>query len=700
VTVQPPSRDRAVAAPRDTGAVIMRILAVIAGVAIALGAAELLGGDEENAAAPDSRSQVPCQVASSVGPHLSFLASPVTGPPTEAAAAHASTEGPVLPGDPLLPWSEVVTDAGEAVPGALVLLGDLDSPSWSDIAGGDGRFVLSEFPSYDTLRAVAVRGGEAWIGSTPVDGGPFPWTVVVRPPASSYERVVVVRVLDPVGRPIPRATAVPVSGRARGESPAGEGFRVSGGAFVVPAARWHRGEAPVFLLQEPRDEENRPLPLGEATVAVDPEGPAEVEVRLPSGGLVGGRLLDADGSPRPGATLTFQQHPVAASGVARVTSTLTDRDGRFLFASGPGGGRLQATALAGSGPVVAAPGETELVVQLREEASLRLLVVDFRGDPVESGRVYAKVVDEGDRRAWRALATDGTCTLSGLPAGCEVALSVSAGGSIRHEGSYRVDDSLLRIELPRAAVLRGRVVDSHGGGVPGATVFASPPGDLAAPWTTADLSGPDGVFSLDGIPADAPVRLSVGDGARVLLEREIVAGGGEEIVLALSAAEEFLLVYVDGGDGRTESAPVVVSSGGRVVARGYALDLPALVAIPAADLAPCVDVAVGPTTWYAAFAIIHGVPSRGILRPDMERTVAVKGRVLHADGRSAAFARGRAEGQGGLAVVFEADAQGRFRAYGLPPGPVIVTAEAFDGSSGRVACEAPAEEAEVVLVDR
>ena len=691
--------------PRDAVPVSTRILPGLAALAVTLAATALLGGEggtrgpvrRRAALEPGPRSSSPTRLPAitpalptAASPALSRALSPAPPPPVV---------GEDLPESSLPFLSEVVTESGDPVPGALVLLGDLDAPSWAAPAAGDGRFVLAASPINHTLRAGARRDGEAWIGSTPADGGPFPWTVVVRPPASCHDRVVVVRVLDPEGRPVPRATAVPLSGAVRGKHPRTEGGAVSGGVFVVPAARWHRGEVPVFLLRDPRDGEDRPLPLGEAAVAVDPAGPAEVEVRLPAGGFVGGRLLGPDGRPRVGGTVTFRQEPPGTLPVPSPEWTCTDREGRFLFASGPGGGLLEATDLLGSGPVAAAAGEVEVVLRLREEAPLLLLVLDEGGAPVEEGSVWVEVVGGESSRKRVALAADGTGTLPGLPAGCEIDLSVWVSGCMRHEGRTRVDGSLLRIELRRAAVVRGRLVAADGTGIPGATVLASAPGDLPVPWATWALTGDDGSFSIQELPPGAAVRLAAGDERRTLVEEEVVAGGGEEVLLRLPAEEEVLLVYVDGGDCRPESAPVVISAGGRVLARGFAWWLPAFVAIPASDLPPTVDVAVGPTSWYGERAFLRGVPSRGILRPDMGYA-SVRGRVLRADGSGAAFARCRAEGEGGLSVEFEADERGEFRSCGLLPGPVVVTAEGFDGSTGTAAAEAPAEEVEVVLEGR
>ena len=82
--------------------------------------------------------------------------------------------GEDLPESSLPFLSEVVTESGDPVPGALVLLGDLDAPSWSGTADGDGRFVLDAFPMYDTLRARARRARAGGVGAPPPPRRPRP----------------------------------------------------------------------------------------------------------------------------------------------------------------------------------------------------------------------------------------------------------------------------------------------------------------------------------------------------------------------------------------------------------------------------------------------------------------------------------------------------------------------------------------------
>lgn len=311
---------------------------------------------------------------------------PPRAPPVPAASsAPAAEPGPVPPAVPpgeaapppsALATGTVVTPDGLPVAGAFVSLGDLDAGSDTALTGPDGRFAIDALPFYSSLRAVAHLGGTAWRGETPADGGPFEWTIVLQPTLDPAERVVMVEVTDPWGRPVPRAEAVVVAGRTRVPFPdlRCAGVAVAAGRFPVPAARWEEEEVPVFLVRDARDGEGRPLPLGPALLAVDPAGPATVGLRLPTGGILEGRVLLPGGAPAgpvpvscrlplPGTAL--EGGPAPPPPMCR----WTDDEGGFAFAAGAEEeGILEVHAPTGlravGGPVKASAGGGEIGIRL------------------------------------------------------------------------------------------------------------------------------------------------------------------------------------------------------------------------------------------------------------------------------------------------------------------------------------------------
>ena len=274
----------------------------------------------------------------------------------------------------------VHTEDGMAVSGALVVLGDLDSSDDTALTGTDGRFAIDTFPSYSTLHAFAVRDDSVWHGEVPADGGPFDWTVTLSPTKSAIDRVVLVHVVGPEGRPIPRGRAEAIGGSAREPWRSRGGnekvVAVAGGWFPVAARRWREGEVPVFLVGAARDDKGQALPHGTVLVRVDPAGSPVVEARLPFGAVVSGWVEFPDGRPARATRITFDG-PVpegfVADGMTHPSpeTAITDAAGHFSFGGNlEGEGTLFVEAAegvhGGSAGVEVVIGGPEVVVRLRD----------------------------------------------------------------------------------------------------------------------------------------------------------------------------------------------------------------------------------------------------------------------------------------------------------------------------------------------
>ncbi len=281
----------------------------------------------------------------------------------------------------------------------------------------------------------------------------------------------------------------------------------------------------------------------------------EIEIRMAGGGTVVVRVLDADGSPRPGATVTCDGgDPRKTDGQGRVRfEQLTP--GRHSFAA-TRQSVVEPSFVIGEAPppegvpgeaYVRAGGEEEIVLQLDAAGGVLGLVLED-GAPLTGASVRLKkpaapgamVFGGGQEDASLSTRTDeeGIFRLDDLEPG-RYELTVAHPDRVmpaRLAIELGVGENRVEIELS-VAILRGTVLDADGRPVEGARVRAdgatasaaqpmgvslmtvNPDGTVEEAPTgrpdTAAVSGPDGRFELRGVvPGSDLMLLAEASGGR------------------------------------------------------------------------------------------------------------------------------------------------------------------------------------------
>jgi hypothetical protein len=161
-----------------------------------------------------------------------------------------------------------------------------------------------------------------------------------------------------------------------------------------------------------------------STVTVPAENP--VDFALEKSGTIGGRVVDAGGSPAAGATvfaiskgLNLDETQLAQFLAAGMATAKTDQDGRFVLDSGIGSGTYTVTASFGSVPVsssveVQAGSMANIVLDFGETITIKGRVTDDTGKPLENASValgFASTIASAELFAART-GPDGAYTMT------------------------------------------------------------------------------------------------------------------------------------------------------------------------------------------------------------------------------------------------------------------------------------------------
>jgi protocatechuate 3,4-dioxygenase beta subunit len=298
------------------------------------------------------------------------------------------------------------------------------------------------------------------------------------------------RVVDVDGGPVEGARVVrPGGGREEVTSGADGRFVVDG----LDAGR------PVDLWVECRGFTSKEV----AGVPVPAERPLVIE--LERAAALEGRVVDASGSPVPGASVSVRPAGETFGGSAEAEG---DEDGRFVV-EGVTAGRIVILARAEGhatqrlDDVVVAPGERRrgLRLVLERGATLAGRVASPEGDPVHGAMVWAQPTEgsagaglQGDGRGDR---TDGAgrYRVTGVTSG-EVEVTVIHPDYVRAVQETSLPeggDSVLDFRLQRGHDVAGWVVDEVG--APVAAAHLQVESALGS-----SVSDPDGAFVLRGVP--------------------------------------------------------------------------------------------------------------------------------------------------------------------------------------------------------
>ena len=426
----------------------------------------------------------------------------------------------------------VATKARLPQVGAVVYIDRLDGPRGSTFVrtGADGRFQLTHVPE----GRYAVRAGAG--GGRPLTvpaGARDLWLTV---PATTRS-VLQGTVQDRDGLPVPRAQVYARfsgdEGAARASAPVFDGrFRIA-----VPPSR----SGYDLFARDATDARGRRLPLLVGSVSGVKVGGVPAALVMPAGHRVSGRVVDRDGAPVAGLSLTChpwnRRVPPGGRGAPR---TQTDAEGRFSFeglANEPMRLVVQASA-AWAAPIAAspvAPDSEDVVLVVARYEELRGRVLDETGAVLPDATVHLyqppsrELVGVPKTYKTRSVTlqaktdAEGRFVFSSLQPGLRPDLRVTppAAQAVRFLALTRteVDPGLgpQTLQFVRGRVIRGRVTDAQGRPLAGIQVTTREPRPAEADpktWRADPALGKqtytaeDGTYALGAYPEGTSVHIS------------------------------------------------------------------------------------------------------------------------------------------------------------------------------------------------
>jgi 5-hydroxyisourate hydrolase-like protein (transthyretin family) len=399
-----------------------------------------------------------------------------------------------------------------------------EDPSFEGAIGPDGTFEIGGVATgAHTVRAAADSGGRHFEGQAQAQTGEAVVAIALDPAESAEDQPFptpasfAVRVLGPDSNPVGSASIL-ASWTENGLSQQTT-FQVRRGAARIPLAS--RGTEVTVSGAQSLNE----IALGAGTLRVRiPEQAADgLELRLPPGVTIAGRVNDDEGRPVAGVPVrAFERksadQPFGWTRDAPLATAVTAGDGTFELRA------LDRTAydVAAEAPFefeppddrVAQGGDSGVAIQLVRGTPSVVVVVDPDGKPVDGARVEVAKTDPGigDGVASAETGPDGRATLPALVRGRTLRLSVNSWGAGLEawNGEWTPQPELV-VHLKRVGVVSGRVVLADG----------SPAGAVSVWWRTVSadrrfddwrrtIADPSGAFSLTGA-ATPSVELFAGD---------------------------------------------------------------------------------------------------------------------------------------------------------------------------------------------
>ncbi|HEY3451869.1 MAG TPA: carboxypeptidase regulatory-like domain-containing protein [Myxococcales bacterium] len=278
------------------------------------------------------------------------------------------------------------------------------------------------------------------------------------------------------------------------------------------------------------------------------------ELHLDRAGRVKGRVT-SNGAPVAGAEVWAARYGFASRLSSLAPVAVTDPEGAFAGDVPPGRMELVARAM---GYAEARTEEFELGAGEEREANLSLgqggtvfgQVRDAEGAGVWGCRVEAWDTIHGRTTAASDSGTGGQYWIAGVPQAIYLIVASCAGGRAEIGGVRVAEGAQVQVDLQLGAgTIAGRVVDSAGKPVAGASIAVRPDGS-AAPESPAGASRADGSFELHGLSGN---RFAVSAAApQGRAERAGVAPGTKDLVLALGSGDLEGKVVGDRGEPVTD----------------------------------------------------------------------------------------------------------------------------------------------------
>ena len=490
-------------------------------------------------------------------------------------------------------------------------------------------------------------------------------------PADAAE--IVVRVVDPEGRPVPRARLSLESDRSR-----------TGMGVVDGVARFSQSQREGFSLyvSDAKDATGRPLPLGTARLPLDPRA-TEVVVRLPPERFVSGVVRTPDGKGLRGVLVTAagKPAPTAASDPSeRLSTAYTDVDGAYRV------GRLgdeDVDLRFGTPPeyvlpdaITVKPGRTDVDVVLRRGLSPTVTVVGPDGAPVESARVGAAVQPRAGREREpqpevleATTNAQGRATLLGIDPDRSYSLSIRGPDSGNasaflpySEARWIPRDETIR--LSRAHVVRGVVRDAAGKPIEGVNLTRRS-GENS--WTGVGRTDAKGEFTVRDL-AEGPVTLRASAGtfrdAKARYVERTVPAGTTDLVLTLDPGVVLSARIENWAESGTPHAhALLLGDDGSV--------LPAVIGTEGAVRWEGLSPDDSFTLWIAPTPSGMSAYRKGVRPGDhrvrIEPGLAITGRVRAPSGVTEVSVQASL-GSGSMSAPGKVGADGTYEIRGLPPG--------------------------------
>ncbi len=552
-----------------------------------------------------------------------------------------------------------------------------EDSTWEAQADSDGgfRFTFAS-DTATTVRATLGRGPTALEGEATGTPGGLPIVVTLRPPVERSDAstldMLVVRVLDADGKPVPAAKAALYrenTGVERDVLDGRVGFRRTD-LEILSICVWDAKAADGSF-----------LPLGPARVGPVRPDARELEIRLPPERAIEGVVLGPDGNGVRGVVVRASPGAAAATGAGPDLESEARSDGDGKFRLGRLGDEAYALRvnpprdLVHPEPVTARGGATDVAIRLRAAAHASITVLDEDGTPVVGAVVTATHGGDGYVNLRERIATDvsGVARLGGLDPAARYVLRVEldrSGSTFLPYASEGWEPKDQTIHLSRSLSIRGVVRDPSGRPVADAEVFVVSDDMAWAPRAT----GADGTFSIVGLSAGhVVVNVSVGDVWDEATAKEVEAGD-QHVVLTIDPGLE-LVVRIDDwparraawtharlspqGDPESASLSVRVASDGTARFRGLKADRAYTLWIP-----PDAD------AWSLLRRDVRA--TSGDVHVRLARGKSITGRLLAADGMKARRVVASMDGAGGVSGTVKAD--GTYEIVGLPDGTWSVEA--------------------------
>jgi hypothetical protein len=415
----------------------------------------------------------------------------------------------------------VLLPDGRLAAGARVVLRHSGSTSSERTVGKDATFrFLDVRPDPGSLHASLTLERE-YEASAPASGEAV--DLVLAPVPDTESSRVFVRVLDPFGKPVPRAHSLLRTGRSSDAGSVWDGHVV----LDRGKAHWRAGEPWTIEVTDPRTETGAPLTYGRVEITRTDAHPF-VEIRLTPAHALEGRVLAPDGRPVVGARVCAR--PVAALEPrpewrlgsyawrkARVVRT--DDSGKFRL-EGLGAGEHQVYVLppapwAIPDPVAVSVDTPDLVIRLRHGIDATLTLTDPAGTPVRGARVLVRrlgfrgeehVIPHlfwGMADVYEVTGEDGVVRLVGLDPTQTLVLGVDpAGTGLADHVDLAWKPADARIRLLKERAVEGVVRDENGRPVHKASVMYVHAGGVTDSVDTDE----SGAFRVGGLAA-GPVQL-------------------------------------------------------------------------------------------------------------------------------------------------------------------------------------------------